>query len=341
MALFFESSQFTSTDDLIRTKLNTFLLAHGWLQDESALGRYAAHVDSLFMSFRWDTAISTGEHNVGVYHALGWVAATDPGNHTNDSGQGVVSGTNGTGSTQIGGGRNADVDNGTHTYWFFLQDSAPKHVHVVVEHAAGVAYRHFGMGHLSKLGTWTGGEYAYADRHSSVGGTSAAMLADSTTLLDGFASGTAIHNGTTIGRSYLASVHMEGMPGQVANGRWGLCWDGGTPALNDRGSPAAARAWVAGGGFRAGLVAAPHARPRSTPLQGLIPLYPISPLYKHLTLEQLYPIGTMPNIRGINVANYAGGDVVTVGAESWVVFPARQKGAHPGTRNQGIAYRKT
>jgi hypothetical protein len=345
MALHFETAQFTSTDDLIRTKLDTFLVAHGWTQDHSVAGKYAAHVDSLFMSFRWDTTVSSGAQNIGVYQALGFAGTgTDPGNHTSDSGQGVVSGTN-VGAPGLDDGRCCDMDNGTHQYWFFLSDAAPKYCHVVVEHATATAYRHFGMGHLSKYGTWTGGEYSYADRHRNEGATAnLAIDTDNSTLLDGLASGSNVHTATT-GQSFLASLHAEALTEEDANTKWLLCWAGGIPAGNDRQSTPRARGWALGG-TRSGLTMYPFARYFATPLQGLIPLTPINIYHPwRTTTTRTSRLGTIPNARMVNMRHFVGGQELVIGSETWVVFPAREKGVGAttghGTRNQGIAYRKS
>lgn len=342
MALQFETNQFTSTTNLFQTKLSTFLSGNGWTIDDNATaGRFLAHVDSLYVAFRWDTGASGPPHNVGAYQALGYDGSA-PGQNPSDSGQGVVSGTN-VGAPGLDDGRRIDMDNGTHTYWFFLSDSAPKYCYVVIEFATGTAYRHFGMGHLSKVGTWTGGEFMYADRHNATGTASLALRGESTVLLDALSAGSNVHTATT-GQSFLASLHAEGLPEEDANTKWLIVWDGGIPAGNDRQSTPRARGWAVGGA-RGGFVGAPFGRYFATPLQGLVPLYPITVWHPwRTTTTRITQLGSMPNVRMMNMRHFVGGNELVIGSETWVVFPSREKGAGTsgsGTRNQGIAYRKS
>jgi hypothetical protein len=329
----FETAQASSIQDLM-DKLSTFATANGWTEDHAAAGRLFLSKSTVFVSFRWSTTSPTV---VGIYHALGFISSgTDPGNHTDDSGQGIVSGTDGT----IATGRCVPIPNSTVTYWFFEDDT---YIHVVVQASAG-DFRHFGFGIVDKEGTWTGGEYAYGWRFSSAGGTSElAVRGDSTMLLDGIAgAATGVPGAGAIAtvRPFVSTLHCESLPNQAGSSKWALVWGGGTSTNNDRAGNA--RVFV-NGGFRGGALPAIFARFRGTNLTGLIPMYPFHLWYDDPSNARFYLIGTQPDVRGISMAAFEGGDEIVVGADTWVVFPARAKTAVSSTlntRNQGIAYRK-
>jgi hypothetical protein len=48
----------------------------------------------------------------------------------------------------------------------------------------------------------------------------------------------------------------------------------------------------------------------------------------------------MPDVRGVNIRNFAARQVVSIGGDDWYFFPSQQKGVGTGTVNQGIAYRR-
>jgi hypothetical protein len=96
------------------------------------------------------------------------------------------------------------------------------------------------------------------------------------------------------------------------------------------------------GGFRAGPTTGPLSRFHGTPLQGILPLTPLNIFWRRPSGNILQPMGMMPDVRAVNVKNWTGGQEVSVGSDTWVVFPTREKGvgvvSGQGTRNQGIAY---
>lgn len=322
----YQAGTATSIADLF-TQLSTFAVANGWTQDYASTDRMFLSRNNVYVSFRWAT---TSPAHVGIYQALGFInSATQPGSHTNDSGQGAI------GSTDaiLDDGRNVRLVNSTMRYWFFEEDV---YIHVVAETTTGT-FRQFGFGELVKFGTWTGGEYAYGDKVTTV--NDALATADTGSfLLDGRA-GYVVGATRTAIQPYVASLHCESLPGQAASSKWGLVWSGSTPTTNDRGGNS--RVFVLGG-FRSGMIATSFARFSASPTNGLLPMYPIQLFYRNST--NAYPLGYMEDVRGVNIANFVGGDEITVGADTWVLFPTLQKGTTAGTygasRNQGIAYRK-
>ncbi len=322
----YENAQFSSISDLF-SKLNTFAVANGWTADYSASDRLFLTRSTCSVAFRWSTVSPTV---AAVYQHTAFInSATDPGNHTNDSGQGAISGTNAT----LVAGRSVDLPNAGGQYWFFESDT---YIHVAIEYSAST-FVHFGFGILTKVGTWTGGEYSYGWRNTNAGSANTALDVLTSTLLDGLSG---LTSAATV-RPFVATMHMESMPNQAAGGKWALVWAGGQAnTTTDRGGTARANVQ---GGFRAGPQARTFGRFSGSPQTGLIPMYPITCYYDDPSNARWYYLGYMPDVRGINMKNFSGGDETVVGSDTWVVFPSRYKTAFSGTgstRNQGIAYRK-
>lgn len=310
-------------------KLSTFAQANGWTEDEASSGRVALTRSSVSVAFRWDTSSPTC---IGIYQHTTWVTTTDPGSHTGDSGQGAVSGTDAT----ILGGRHCLIPNAGGTYWFFEADT---YLHIVIEYA-DQSYNQFGFGTMIKLGTWTGGAYAYGNYNAQGGdGTDNAVDDSSTYLLD------ARHGAKTGGgeneEDWAATLSMSGAPNQDGSGAWALVWGGSQSFVgNDR--AAVQRANVQGG-FRGGPTARSFARFGGTAQEGLNPMYPIDCWYDDPSNQRYYPIGYMPDVRGIRIEFFAGGDEIVVGSDTWVVFPTRYKDSvstSGSTRNSGMAFKK-
>lgn len=306
----------TSIQDLF-DDLSTFLVANTWTDralTPSSGRKGFAHTgapDQIEVQFRWDTGTP---QFVGVYQSTGFTsAATDPGSHTNDSGQGVVSGTNAT----IGTGRNVKLVNGSMPYWFFEKHSGDYYCHVAVQVAAGPPQQiyHFGFGCLRKFGTWTGGAYSYG---MNLPAASTATMPDGTILLDGLAI-----IGSASQRAFVGSLHAEGLQNMAGSTKWCLVWaDSGAQSTDRAGN---ARNFVQGW-FRGGPVARFFARPAAQSLDGLVPTYPGGPLfYRDLVpaTDELFPLGMQPDVVGVNIQNFAVGDQVydNETGNTYVVFP--------------------
>lgn len=321
----YEAGTATNIADLF-TKLSTFAVANGWTQDHAASDRLFLTRSTCSVAFRWSTTTPTC---AGVYQHTAFISSgTDPGNHTNDSGQGNISGTNATLLT----GRHVPLVDSTMRYWFFEFDT---YLHIVAEGAGTLTAAHFGFGILDKRGTWTGGEYAYGWRIDPAGGTGdSAIRSASTHLLDGLAAAVAT-------RPFVATVHCEGLPNQTASGKWGLAWGGViADTSTDRGGTARESLQ---GGFRGGPVARTFGRHGGSINSGIVPIYPVGVWYDDRTLARWHELGWMLDVRGVNMRNFAFADEIAIGADTWVVFPSRYKtsvSSSGSTRNQGIAYKK-
>lgn len=317
----FENGIATSIIDLFQ-KLSTFAVANGWTEDHSDYvtnRRLQIHRSTLYTQFNWDPATPA---NVGIYHSTGFTGSgTAPGNQAGDSGQGVVSNTNAT----IATGRHVALDNDSNQYWFFEDDT---YIHIVVETATGT-YAHFGMGILDKFGdNWTGGEYAYGVKQGSLNAANGAIDPAGSYLLD------ALTNNANL--AFMASLHMSGIPNQAA-GVWGVVGVATAPG-NDRGGTARSKVY---GGYRGNTMARAFGRIGSSNAQGLVPGYPIT-CFAFTSTADLYYLGAMPDVRGLNIQYYVGGDTVTIGSDDWIVFPSRIKGEFnsSGTsKYQGMMYK--
>jgi hypothetical protein len=301
-------------------KLATFAVANGWTQDESSSGRLAIHRGNVYMSFRWAT---TTPSVIGLYQALGWVAATDPGNHTDDSGQGVISGV----STTIDNGRSVILGTGSFSSYFFFESDT--YIHVVVEVASG-KFKHFGFGIIEKTGDWTGGEYCYGHHHLDAGSANA-IKSSTAVLLDGLTK-------TFTYLPYAATMHCEGLPNQSGSSKWAIVWGDNTSPGTDRGSNG--RIYVQGG-FRAGPVARSLGHFEAGSESGLIPMYPIACFYRWTS--EITFLGSQPDVRGVNIKHLTDAQEVVIGSDTWVMFPTHLKSNAVdvgGTKNQGIAYKK-
>ena len=307
------------------TKLDAFAVANGWTQDEfnAGTGRFALHKSTVYVSFRWDTGTP---QSLGIYQALGWVGATDPGNHTDDSGNGKVSGTQAT----IATGRSVFLDNPVQ-WWGFEDDT---YIHFIVEISGGI-YIHGGFGLMDKIGDWTGGEYAYGYKHKTGTASSPAISVESSVLLDGLASFSNIED-------FVATVHMEGLQNQQGggSGKWGVCVGAHATFGNDR--AAVARGKVVGG-FRGGPLAVPWGRFSVDTEKGLQPMYPLLNWYVDTTAGDTHPLGWMKDVRGFNGEFRVAAEEVVIGGDTWVVFPSRNKGTSPiinTSAHQFIAYKQ-
>jgi len=318
---------FTSVSDFF-SKLSTFATTNGWTQNHSASDRLFLTNGTVSVAFRWATSSPTV---AAIYHHLGFIdPGIDPGNHTDDSGNGEISSSDALLDDQ----RHVKITDSGGNYWFF-EDAT--YIHAAIEYQTGY-FSHLGFGILTKLGSYTGGEYCYGTKEVS---SSAHKSGVQSCLLDGVKTLSATNNSDE-----AATIHIESLPGQPAGSKWGLTGgtDSGTTFLaagTDRGG--IARAFIQGG-FRGGPDSYQYARFNGNNNSGLIPMYPISCWYvDSSTTSDWYPLGYQPDVRGINIDAFAAGDEITVGSDTWVVFPMKNRPEVDGTNNSGhcgIAYKK-
>lgn len=325
----FSSGTSSSLANLI-TDLLTFTAANGWTTDENDTinGHIGLHRGSCFVSMRYDVATPS---QLSIYQALAWNGAgTDPGSHTDDSGNGY-NGPSAWSNTNAALERRVDdIGNGPFDYFFYEDDALAPYVHVVIMVSADV-YRHFGFGNLVKSNNWTGGEYCYGQEKAATG---LPLNTQETCLLDGLFDSTSLDD-----ERMAATLHMEGLPNQVASGKWGQVWGNGT-TLVPTDTAGIAKSAVQGG-FRGGplALALGNLGPFS-PSTGFVNMIPIKLFYRETTLPRVHYLGYMPDVRALNIRFFAPRQVVNIGGTNWRIFPMSQRStvSPSGSSYSGIAY---
>jgi hypothetical protein len=272
---------------------------------------------------------------MSVHQALGNGGSVFPGAHTDDSGNGY----------NDAFGSDNDLDNERcvndigdgpfPSYHFFEQDSGPAYVHVVVE-ISSETYRHFGWGEMEKFNDWTGGEYCYA-HFADENTNSSAVDTGADVPFDGIDSGA---SGSTARRG--ATIHAEGLPHQGGSEKW-LHHAGGVSADDtDFNDTAGNTKRLAFGGMRGGPLW-PLTQFRSDVSTGHIPLTPLAIFTRDFTNDFVYFLGNIPDIRMVDIFNFAAGQEVTIGSDTWVLFPQVRRTEDDVTGRTyyaGIAYKK-
>ena len=334
----------TATDlGNLLTQMSTFITANGWTQDEfdngasvSTEGHAAWHLtasSSIYVSMRW---AADAPNNLAIYQALGFTAAIDPGAHTDDSGNGYNATTAYTDSLLDDGRCCNDFGDGPFTYHFFHNLASPAYVHVVTEIATG-QWRHFGFGEMEKFNDWTGGDYCYG--HFAFESLASTAVRTTTTI---FADG--LFSATTSVAKRACTITATGLPNQGASEKWLICGGGFTTLDSaDRLDTAGEIKRVVFGGARGGPVALGLGNHRSDVSTGHLPMYPFALFLRDYTTSFIYFLGNMPDIRGINIFNFAEAQEITIGTDTWIVFPQAKRtesNVIDRTYYQGFAYKK-
>jgi len=308
----------------------------GWTVDETITtvdsGRQCAvSKGNLYVQWRWDVS---SPNTVAMYQSTGFASSTRAGTQAGDSGNGYNS-NNDTDENDLKSDRCIDeMGNAAYPSYYFYTDSSATYVHVAVEITAG-DFRHFGFGNLEKFGDWdtgSGGEYVYGH----VGTTSTDATADGISfLLDG-----SLQDPAQAGDG--ATMRLSGLPDQGTE-VYGCVWgdkdqdtsDGTDTAGNDR--------LKVIGGARGGPLAYGFgwAPPESS--TGLSLFQPIACFYKNdvPAVPRVYLLGFQPDTRMVHLKYLAAKDTVTLGAQTWRVFPMvrRVDGLAAGdTGFIGVAY---
>lgn len=327
----------TATDigDLI-SKLSTFaqgLATTPWTEDEySAAGQATLHLDDLYVTFRWDPTTYTNW--LVLYQSLGWTTSTDPWDMPDDSGQGTTASVSQSfhRHVQFTDGDGGDNSGPFVAYHFFAGEGDEPYLYVVVESVTGV-FRHFGCGNLKKLNDFTGGEFVYCHSwNENASYIDNPSTAQHSVFLDHASSA-----------NLAASMHLEDFPGQDVDGKWAVAVGPNTAPGTDRaGEP---REHIMGharnGGWAGNLLWIP-----ATDLGAYRVMVPITVVHvvTSTTPDQWRWLGELPGVALINMKNYSAGDEITVGSDTYQIFPLVRKkyedNATEETRNAGIAYLK-
>lgn len=314
--------------------LQTFAVAEGWTLNIYDAGDswMALNNGSVYVQFRWD-----GSTGIAMFHSTAFDGTgVAPGNHTGDDGCATVDASapyNATVST----GRRINVGNGPYTAYHFFTDGTTKYIHVVLEYSPGL-YRHFSFGTIDKIGDWTGGQYAVCTFwNQSSTNPSNTVSNQHSFLWDGLCgvSGISVReNGT---------IRVEGMPNQTGSMKWMMFGTATTSLGNDR----AGNARITGlGGCRGANPYLTAFGPfRASLLTGFTPLIPIPIFWRDTSpAPDLYMLlGYAPGVRHIQMANYTAGQEITLGSDTWMIFPMiRKQNISSGeeSKNAGMAYLK-
>jgi hypothetical protein len=334
----FTNQTTTSLADLI-SKLNTFLSTNGWTTHHvPASGEFAARKTAtgvdVALATQWDT---TSPSTLGIYQWQGaaYNSGSSPWAQNNDSGNGAASTSNAT----LGTSRSVGLGNTPIQFWCFEEDY---YFHVVVETSAGT-FQHFGAGNLDKFNDFTGGDYVYGQRQHTTFASRPAVTVNTSCLLDGLVAGTNLE-------LYAATVHLTGMLNQPSGGLYGVVMgaQGAANLGNDRQTVAKGRVHLPGG-FRGGFGVLNWGIFPGDIAAGLLPGYPVVIMHKDVlggsaTNDFEGPLGRMKDVRGMSIENYAGGDELTIGGDTWIIFPSYKKWVSGGvsgtTGYQGIIYKK-
>lgn len=323
----YETGTASSVEDLV-SKLFTFatgLSTTPWTQDSlDTTNKWATlHRGNCYVSFRW---VASGQ-NLGIYQSLGWITATAPHLLTDDSGEGDT----GVPST---GRRVNFVSAGPFTaYHFFAGEGDTPYIHVAVEVDSG-RYRHFGFGNIIKLVPFTGGEYSYAHYWDQT-----ATYIDNPAGVNHSVGLEGVRTAT----SNLATMHMEGFEDQGGSEKWVVFSGATVPAGTDRSGET--RRTVASG-WRGGLWGGYLAWMRYSTPNAHKPFMPMPIIYvdKAASPDTWRWIGQQPDVCVMNMGSFTSGQEVTIGTDTWMVFPLVKKQYTLGDVEEswmsGIAYKK-
>ena len=356
----FTNDTVTSLSNLI-DKLNTWMAANGWTSEHIDLtttagtgGEWAMRringSTQLRFAASWDAANSGEILSLYQYYDQNYVIADRPWGQDHDSGNGFA-GT--TPDSSLDNERHVDIGATPIQFWAFEDDD---YTHIVVETSSGT-YVHFGFGMLDKLGgDWDGGEYCYGQRGNKTSFNTGAFHWDgSTFLLDGLVNDTTDSGGESNGMElFAATIHCESLANQPSGGMWGVCMGGkesspqtdfGTDRQSNDGVSSDADRVLFTWGLRSGPFANGLYTIDGTAVTGHIAMWPVAVTYVDTTTGDIHgcPIGQMKDTAGINIRNYSGGDTVTIGGDTWVIFPAETKWPGSGTGHTGylgIAYKQ-
>lgn len=311
--------------DALMTALSVFVAANGWTVDEldTTANQMSLSRGSVFVHFAWD------DNSIAMYQSLAFDGPSiPPHTHTDDSGNGDT-----TPATVNSERRVNDIGAGPYTaHHFFEDDATAPYVHVVLEYAPGL-YRHFGFGTIDKSGDWTGGEYVYGHLwDQSASGIDAPNSLSHSLGLD-------VRSSTD---NVGATMHVEGLTAQDAAGKWGV-FTSDSPIANDPAGNPRVRldGFVRTGFWITSLVWIP-----ASPNDAFVPLVPVQVWYRETTPspDRLRFLGEQIDKKVMNMKFFTPGQVVTVGADDWRIFPWVRKrfleDNQEESRNAGLAYRQ-
>ena len=323
----YQTGTATGIENLLTT-LFTFAAANGWTVDKAVTSTDGyMHRDNIYVGFEFSS------DEISIYQARGYLTTspgTAGGGHTN--------------SVHTSGAFRQEVNElsgSFDAYHFFESDT---YIHIVIEVGQDL-FRHFGMGVLSKVGTWTGGEYTYGHYwEQSVNDIANMGDVNHKISFDGGDLGTSVdYRGFAL---YGTKTSGDALPGGGSTSPI-TKWYRATDTLITDGDGVNA-GYLAVGGWRD--TAYQHFVARGTSdLNGYTPLSPI-PVFitdKSTTPDIDYLMGYVPDLRLVNIGSLNTGQEYTIGSDTWIPFPVGRVGLEGQTsplaeytRNWGYMYKK-
>ena len=329
----YETGTANSPGDLL-VKLLDFALLNGWTIDEDIISdaqtppQGAIHRNNVYVSFYFFSDV------IKMYPARGYTVSSDPGEHPESR-------YNDTLTTQTTGIQINGLTGPFSAYHFFEDDT---YIHIVVSLSNG-SYRHFGFGEMTKFGDWQGGEYFYG--HFWNQGATVIDVPTSTT----HAPGLTARSQQTTGQYnrpvfYAKKNDNSAMPGaRAADAFWFSVMNTKTTDQNDADSRLVNTAYIitsGDGGMASPLI--PIGRSQFNGFVGMVPIH-FASIDLDQTPDNLYFLGTAPDVRGVNVGALQGSNEYIIGSDTWMVFPmTRANGSTTSdeeySANMGYAYRR-
>lgn len=316
----YETSTATTPDGLLDA-LRVFALAQGW-----TVNRWESQTNGYWLSLQKGTQYvnlqsdSTWTTLVGEIRMRG--ATGYDGGQAMENQPGMRTDTYFSNQTDLSGGSYI-------AYHFFAGD---QFIHCVVEVSSG-RYCHFGFGILDKAGAYDGGEYHYASRH---------YLDHSTISGDGYSGNHhyPFANGTLGTHVRFCENDLSGSdtfkdwatflvsPASTTVSLSAACWQQGTGDHNYSNTPQGIN-----------ISRQPNF------FNGVSVLIPFTVMCGRRDGQNSI-LGLPKEVRSINVKNFTPGQELTIGSDTWLIFPIKQKGlaivgsTTPFSAFYGMAYKK-
>ncbi len=343
----YDTSLSIADQDDLMLQVSTFAQARGWTEDNYSTGtkKLSLHKGSCYSHFYWDDQGGDGGTygtSIAMYQSLGYIGSgTSQWAHTTDS-------QNGKNSTDLAKGRGIKfIGDGPYTSLHLFGHTDPDVVYCILEFSPGL-YRHFALGNIEKVGTWTGGEFV-AGHHWEV--SDSGLIDDPTSvyhsfLMDGRNRARAVSYPMALRAT--ATMHIENMPNQNSeNDHWGIVVDplAVTDPIHTEGRDGNERSMIYGG-CRDGRGVQQFGYLLPNLNAGYIPIIPIELFYFYdagLSFDEYY-LGKLGHCGHVSLNGISPQQVVIVGGDDWMAFPVVRKSYTVSniqeTRNMGMIYKK-
>lgn len=189
-------------------------------------------------------------------------------------------------------------------YHFFASDTSPRYIHIVAEVTAG-RYSHFAFGTISKFGTYTGGGY--------VTGSSFSASAPGQSMFP-FGYDTNVANGT----QWIRCDNLVGLGSPGWQEEWGSF------EVNDTGEPMVNGLWKCGLDI-------------TTQRTMLAPIYVVAEAAEGSPVTSGVFLGVVQNVRLVSLEGRQPGETMTIGSDTWRVFPVKEKSSASGASAYSLA----